>query len=531
MKPRFWLLAPALVAIPAAALAQGQQCGVEQGPAGHAVTFGANTPNEAQYMGGGVTFTCPDGRVFRADSVIVLTSGQQRFLIGHAYASDPEKTLSAVTINYYGAQGHMVATGGITLTDKVNGAVITGGAMDYYPAKGAAQSHGIIYSNSPDGRRPHAVLKRKPAAPGAAAAPAAAPGAVQPPAGDSAARAAPTPAAPAQPAAPTPADTASTLVDGDRFEIQGQRTFHAFGNVLLTRLDMKGTAPEAIYDPDADHLRLLGGANVAGQDFTLAGGVIDGTLTGNQFKDVTATYKGVLTSKDLRVNAPSLTVSFANGEVQGMVALSAERAKRTATDGNVLAEAYARDFFLRADSINAQAPGQKLDRVIAVGHAYGERQNDSINVKNLPEIAKKDWLRGDTITGFFVDGKPSARPAQGGNGRNGRTAQRGAGNAAADTTQRVLDRIVAVGGPAQQNATSVYRIVDQKKPKGTPAVSYLVAKTITVAFKDGQVSLVTAGGQIRGLHLQPQEPKPKPKEKTTSGRKVAAGADSGRTRP
>ena len=77
-------------------------------------------------------------------------------------------------------------------------------------------------------------------------------------------------------------------------------------------------------------------------------------------------------------------------------------------------------------------------------------------------------------------------------------------------------------------------MADAKKPKATPAVSYLVAKTITVAFKDGQVSLVTADGQIRGIHLQPVEVKPKAseKEKPAAGRKVAESATAaGRTRP
>ncbi len=503
MKRAFVLISLGLLGLPAAGLAQGQQCDIRQDRQWN--IFGQGTPNRADYIGGDVRVSCPDGREFRADSMILLAMGEQRLLIGHAYVSDPEKTLSANTINYYGGQGHMVAVGGIVLTDKVNGAVITGGSMDYYPAKGSAQSHGTIFGNSADGKRPHALLKRKPAAAprDTTAAPAAA-------------AATPTP-----PAAPTPADTASTLVDGDRFEIQGQKVFHAYGNVVLTRLDMKGTAPEMLYDPDADHVRLMGGANVAGQDFTLAGGVIDGTLAGNQFKDVTATFRAVLTSKDLRVNAPSLTVSFANGEVQGMVALSAARAKRTATDGDVLAEAVAKEFLLRADSINAMEPAQKLDRVVAVGHAYGERQNDSLDVKNLPEIAKKDWLRGDTITGFFADAKP-APPAKG-NSRNNRGQQRAAPakTATADTTQRVLEKIVAVGAATQ--ASSIYRIADDKKPKATPQVSYLVAKTITVSFKDGQVSLVTADGQIRGLHLQPVE-KPKPKEKPTTGRKVAQGA-------
>ncbi|HEX9105596.1 MAG TPA: LptA/OstA family protein, partial [Longimicrobiales bacterium] len=449
-------LATLLIVRPRLLRAQ-ENCNVAQGSGGTTQVFGQGTPSQATYMGGGVTVTCPEsGRVIKADSMVMLANGDQRLLIGHAYYSDKEKTLTADQINYMGAQKHMFAQFGgtnpmVQLVDKVNGAIIRGQYMDYTPAQGGKESHAIIYSQS---GRPHAVLRGKTQggapAPAAAAADTAHPDTTQ-----------------ARPARPAQPDTSATLVDADRMEITGQKAFHAIGNVVITRSDMKGAAQDALYDPDADHLKLSGSAKVTGDQFSLTGGTIDGNLVGNEFKDVTATFQAELQSKDLRVKSPAMTIAFDKGQVQRMVALSAERAKRTATDGKVLAEAFAKDFHLVADSIDAKAPGQKIEQVVAVGRAYGERQNDSIKVK-MPEIASKDWLRGDTITGYFTDASPKARQEKGGknaarngNGKNAAPAPKvagkpadGAGSSPADSTERVLERIVAVGNDANAPASS-----------------------------------------------------------------------------
>jgi lipopolysaccharide export system protein LptA len=503
-----------------AGAAQAQSSGCP-GEAGHSLTLNGGTPAEQTFLSGGVTFTCPDGKLIKSDSAVVVRSADQTFLIGHAYYSDKEKTLTGDRIYYWGRDQHLTAQTGVVLTDKVNGAVFHGEFLDYYqPRPGQPESRGIIYGVGTGGR-PHAVLRGKTAA-AAAARPAPAPG---------------------QPAAP--ADTAATLVDADRMEIQGQKTFHAMGNVVLTRADMKGTAQEAFYSPDDERLKLDGNAKVTGQEVSLAGGIIDGTLAGNQFKDVTATFRAVLDAKDLHVKAPSLTVAFDSGQVRRLIALSAKRSNRTATDGDVLAEAQARDFRLTADSIDALAPNQKIERVVAVGRAYGESQNDSIKVK-MPDIASKDWLRGDTITGFFADATPRAadrgRTAGNASPRNGRVADRGSarpaeraaaaaapGGAPADTAQRVLERILAVGSTPP--ASSMYRIVDQKKPKAAPAISYLLAKRITVAFRDGEVSEVHAEGEIRGIHLEPQEKKPEKKASPPRRTVAQAPTPAGSKRP
>lgn len=495
----FLLLLP-LVLAPATARAQAS-CDIQSGANTKLVQLNTNTPAEQIFIGGGATFVCSDGKVIRSDSAIIIKATEQRLLIGHASYSDREKTLTGAQIFYWGREQHLTAQTGVVLTDKVNGAIIRGEYLDYYlPRQGQPESRAVVY-----GGRPHAILQPRRGQPATA---------------------------PAAGAPAAPPDTAVTLVDAERMEIAGQKTFHAVGNVVITRADMHGTSQEAFYDPDADHLRMTGGAKVTGSDYALAGESIDGTMAGNQFKTVTATSHAVLDSKDLRVKAPALTVAFDSGRVQRLIALSAERGKQTATEGKTLAEAFARDFHLLADSIDAVAPGQKIERVTAVGHAYGERQNDSIKVK-LPEVASRDWLRGDTITGFFADAKPKAggkgSTASGRNGRKGQdSSPKVAGKpsaAPADTAERVLERIVAVGDGSTP-ASSMYRILDQKKPSGIPAISYLLAKRIVVAFRDGEVHEVSAEGEIRGMHLEPQEP---PKKAAPAKKNVAEAAPAARS--
>lgn len=474
-----------LAALPAAVAAQN--CDLSSGQLNRVAS---GTPQEMTFIGGGVTFTCPDGKVIRADSAVLVAATEQRFLIGHAYYADAEKALSADRINYFAREKHLNAQLHVVLNDRVNGATIQGDYLDYYLANGPqTPSRTYVY-----GGRPHAVWRAKPGADGAPR-----------------------------------ADTTSTVVDADRMEIQGQDNFHAMGNVVLTRGPMKGTASEVEYAPADNHVRLIGNARIEGERFALTGGTLDGTLVGNTFKDVTATFQAQLQSEDLTVKGSSVAIAFADGQVERLVALSPERTKRTATDGSGLAEATSREFKLVADSIDALAPGEKLEKVVAVGRAYGERQNDSIATK-LPDIVSKDWLRGDTIVATFVAAAPSAAKAGGKVAGKPNAAVRAAPpRAPADTAQRVLERIVASGGTTP--ASSAYRIVDEKQPKGMPAVNYLLAQRIAVAFRDGEVHEVHAEGQIRGLHLEPTPPAPakKPDERSKPTTNSVARSPAGST--
>src|SRR5690606_28353940 len=91
------------------------------------------------------------------------------------------------------------------------------------------------------------------------------------------------------------------------------------------------------------------------------------------------------------------------------------------------ATAVSADFRLVGDSIDALLPGRVLERVVAVGNAFGERllPDDTLS-ERLPEVARRDWMEGIVIEATFADA-PESRP-----------------DTAAD---RVLEAITATGAP------------------------------------------------------------------------------------
>jgi hypothetical protein len=120
---------------------------------------------------------------------------------------------------------------------------------------------------------------------------------------------------------------------------------------------------------------------------------------------------------------------------------------------------------------------QRVEQIIAIGNALGERAPDSIDAK-LPAMISKDWVRGDTVQAFFTRDTTSV--------------------ARADTAQ-VLERLLAKGAPA----ASTYRLRENKNDSTEISVNYLTAKMINVVFKAGEVDHVRAEGDIRGIYLQP----------------------------
>jgi hypothetical protein len=120
--------------------------------------------------------------------------------------------------------------------------------------------------------------------------------------------------------------------------------------------------------------------------------------------------------------------------------------------------------------------------VRAVGRAYGEREADTLSV-DLPDAIARDWIQGDTITGYFanaprVDPEALDEPSE----------------------QTVLERIEVIGGSS--DALSLYR---SEAPDGgpAPAVNFMRATRITMFLINGEVDRVEADGPIEGVYLDP----------------------------
>jgi hypothetical protein len=278
----------------------------------------------------------------------------------------------------------------------------------------------------------------------------------------------------------------TTVIDADAMTIVGESQFTGRGNVVVTRATTRGYGNNAVFDQQQRLMMLSGDARLESEEYDLFGDEIRGRTDERQnLTDVEAERNARIESEELQVEAPFLRVYLEEGEFQRLVAVGG--ALRPPQPGVSVAQAVAvsEDFRLVADSIDARAPLQVLEQVVAVGSALGERlAEDSVRAE-LPAVMARDWVRGDTIVATFGAAPPDT-----------------ATNADAvveDVERRVLESIVAMG--ADPPASSVYRFL--RAEDGAAAYNYMAANRIVVLLTGGEVQAVEAEGQIQGLYLDP----------------------------
>lgn len=406
--------------------------------------FNANSPQELVFIGGGARFRCPDGVTIASDSVARYTGQGLIEFIGRVRYTDPENILTARYVRWVEAEDYAIAQGDVVLTDRTTGSVIEAPLMNYYQP-GTGREEALI--RIPSGR-PHAILISVSKA-------------------DS-----------------TRQDT--TVVDADRMDITGRSRFDAWGTVELTRQNLVGTGEEASYDRAGGTLRLAREARLTTDEYVLMGDTVRGvTDDSDEIEELTAVRDARLEGTEVNVDAPLVRLFFEAGEVQRMVAVgepSPDLEEETPLEPVTRAVTTSADFRLTADSIDAIAPNQVLDRVIAVGHAYGERLGDDIADATVPTIAARDWMRGDTVIAVFTETEAIELDAP-----EGRRTE--------------VDHVIAVG--VGSRATSTYRVRDEAKPDALPSINYMLARRITILLKEGAVDAVQADGEVQGMYLQP----------------------------
>ena len=288
---------------------------------------------------------------------------------------------------------------------------------------------------------------------------------------DSAQVATEAPAAPADSTPPVPYD-----IDAQHIYLRGEGYMLASGDAELYNEEFRALADSIEYRRGAGKLFLRGSAprvNGFGAEYVLSGGAVDIDMDGSQ---ITARNDAALAGREIDLTAPEIRVLMRDGALDRIVAMMERPAapgEPALADGEpALADgeptggegdasptepgdsaaalpparprAVAETFELEGDSIDVQAPGEVLDRVVAVGGARGESlARDSLNTENTPEIARSDWVAGDTITAIFT---PAASP--------GTPPEAGAGPVADEAEGGYqLDRLVARG-----EAASLYRM-------------------------------------------------------------------------
>jgi hypothetical protein len=170
---------------------------------------------------------------------------------------------------------------------------------------------------------------------------------------------------------------------------------------------------------------------------------------------------------------------------------------------------------LEADSLDARIPAQQLEQSSSPSAAPAARRSTP---RTSPPAASvraaaaatdrspldRDWILGDTITGYFVAVAPEAQDTT--------AAPASAASAASDApeplTEVVLDRVLAVG-----SARSLYRVESNREGTGgRRGINYIVGEAISLTFRDGEIDVADVRGLHRGLFLDPEAPAAAPAE-------------------
>jgi hypothetical protein len=264
-------------------------------------------------------------------------------------------------------------------------------------------------------------------------------------------------------------------VDANHFTIVGDAVFIALGDVEIQRDSLEAFGDTLRYDQESGDLALAGNARIEEETYELTGKTVYLGETPTGAQEVRAVGDAVLLGDQVDLTAPEIRIYLVENALERLVAV------RNATPASALATTGGRDrgapaptpatpapatpgaedgetprqpraiteeFMLTGDSIEVNSAGEVLENVVAVGSARGESlARDSLNTEDTPEVARKDWMEGQTITAFFRPLPPLVQPLPAEDSL-----------AAADAPQEgqarvTLDRLVAGGG-----ARSLYRM-------------------------------------------------------------------------
>ncbi|MCA1791279.1 MAG: hypothetical protein LC667_15930, partial [Thioalkalivibrio sp.] len=310
-------------------------------------------------------------------------------------------------------------------------------------------------------------------------------------------------------------DPRTYVIVGDEILSRRGNYLRSVGSVELSFDSVLAFADTLEYREVEDHLELRGRASVDAPDYDLAGQRIVLMTPQPAEREIRALGEAVLTGNDLVLTSERIFLFARDERLHRLVALppevdslAAATAPGTGAGPGQRPHALADDFEITADSLDVLAPGESLERVFAAGRARSvSHSRDSLNVELLPEVARSDWLEGDTIIVTFVPSGPSLPddpalvddppvvPAD---------------SEAPSTESGVsVDRIVAIVG-----ARSLYRMIPSdpgsQPGEDPPAVHYVVGDRITIVMRGGEVDHMEVEGGTSGIHLEPLRPGPRP---------------------
>ncbi len=373
------------------------------------------------YVGGGISGNCRGQDItIEADSAESYEINDLHILIGHVKYREPRYAIDADRVTYFRAEERLLFQGNVHAAIPANGATLDGPQLEYFRAVQGLRSGGRITAV----RRPHLILIQK----------------------DSSGR-----------------DQPPVTLDANTIVGEADSTFHASGDVLLERTDVRATADSAVLDARGQFARLMRGPIIeskGSQPFTLQGRVIDLYGSSSQLNRIIALDSASAVSAQVNLTADTIDVRLRDNRLQRAFAFGTTGAYAITPERDVV-----------ADSLDIVMPDQRIRELRAIGKAYAESDPDTLRIRT----DERDWMRGDTLIAIFDS------------------------VAAGDTSRPVLRTLFA-----SQEASAYYQVAaGDTTMRDRPGINYVTGNVIRLAFQDGEVSDVAVTGQVSGIYLTP----------------------------
>ncbi|MBU6366414.1 MAG: hypothetical protein KJT01_09420 [Gemmatimonadetes bacterium] len=384
------------------------------------------------FIGGGFIGHCQgEKNRLKADSAEQFQAAGVVNLYGNVSYEEPGKLrLTATNATYFTREGRLFASGNVVATQLRSGSTLTSNTLEYYREGADGSPSRLVAPGRPVARLVDVDSTGRPA--------------------------------------PPIEVTANTL------EQRGDTLAIAWGDVVITREQISGTADSARFDASSERARLIRGARIRNLDtaqaFTLTGDTIDLFTTERRLTRVTALHKGTAVSKDVRLESERIDLRLADQQLDEAFA-----------SGDGRSRALTGTQEMEADSLHIRLPGQRVREMRAVGGAAARSKPDTLQMVT----EDPDLLRGDSLYAWF-DSTAASRDAAPGTGQ------------ARDTSRVVIREIQAIG-----SASSLLQTASREGRTRPPNITYARGRRILVEFDSGTVRRVRVDSAASGLFLEP----------------------------
>lgn len=253
----------------------------------------------------------------------------------------------------------------------------------------------------------------------------------------------------------------TVLMDGDSL-------IYAGGQVVITRPNLGATADSAAIDETKETMQLMRNPQITGKKdrpFSLSGDLINLYSKNRKLNRVLSRAHAKAVSDSMTITSDTIDLRVKDDLLDHAYAWGAtNRARVVSPSQNML-----------ADSLDISMPQQRLQLVRALRKAFADSKPDTLKFRVEPADSL-NWLQGDTIVAHFdtVATKDTSKTPK-------------------------VKSLVATG-----TAKAYYHLAPSDTTLRLPAINYVVARQITIAFNDSnKVSTVTNVDSIVGVYLEP----------------------------